>query len=103
MSNINITKTDKGFVIENNFGKLELSSKELHTLAKFSEHNDTLNEIEEYVSQFDGESSIKAFGKNVNAIIGDKELMDNIARKIVENRIEAESGDDIYDAIREIC
>jgi len=103
MSNINITKIDTGFVIENNFGKLELSWKDFYNLVRFSDHNDTLTEIEEYVTQFDVESSVETFGKDVVAIISDKELMDKIAKRLVKNRIESESTDDIYNAIRDIC
>ena len=102
MANINIIKTETGIVIENAFGKLELPWSDFYKLVKFSDRHDALNEIEEYITQFDDESSIKTFGKDVNSIVGDKDFMDKIAERLINNRISNETTDDIYNAIREL-
>ena len=102
MTNIKITRIDTGYVIENSFGKLELTWADCCEISRFIDHCDALSEIEEYVVQYDDESSMEAFGKKSASIIGDKELMNKIAQQLIKNRISNESTDDIYEAIREL-
>ena len=101
MANINITKIGSDFVIENASGKLELTWADLYELVKYFNYDYALKEVEEYVTEFDDESSINAFGKNIGSIIGDKSLMEKIAKRLIENRINNETTDEIYNAIRE--
>jgi hypothetical protein len=70
---------------------------------KYSEYHNALNEIEEYLAGYDDESCGKSFGMKLDGITGDKDLLDKIAAKLIKTRINGETADDIYDAIREIC
>jgi|GEM_PF-6916185 len=103
MAQLKISQTDVGYVLENNFGSLELSWEDFNSIEKYGNFRDALDEIGEYLANYDDESCLKLFGMKCDEITGNNEFLGKIVDRLIKNRIEKETTDDVHDAIKDEC
>ena len=99
MTQIKIIKIDTGFILENSNGRLELSWADFNDIAKYSDYQDALNEVEDYLDGYDEESCEELYGMKPDDITGDTDLMAQIVDALISIRINNETTDEIYDAM----
>ena len=86
-----------GFVLTNESGdSLHISFADFWDICKHGTQMETRSEVEEYLSQCPAID-----GHDLDRVRAFPELVDKITEKVIQNRINEESGDQIYDAATE--
>ena len=85
-------------IISNNSGEsIKLNMMEFWEIVRFGEEMDTRDEIETYLSDCDLIGNIP-----VSLIIDNEKALKLLTERVISNRVNDQSGDDIYDALMEM-